>query len=82
MDFPLAQRPDWNEICKIPLGIIPGGSGNALNCSILRQLGQPLDGLNNLGASWSGYNAAIGADENKSIPLGGFLIFNHLNRLV
>ena len=35
----LAQRPDWNEISKIPFGIIPGGSGNALNCSILHQLG-------------------------------------------
>ena len=35
----LAQRPDWDEISKIPFGIIPGGSGNALNCSILYQLG-------------------------------------------
>jgi Sphingosine kinase and enzymes related to eukaryotic diacylglycerol kinase len=23
-------RPDWQEACKIPLGAIPGGSGNAI----------------------------------------------------
>ena len=33
------SRQDWDDIgCKIPLGLIPGGSGNALNCSLLRQL--------------------------------------------
>ena len=89
----LAQRPDWNEISKIPFGIIPGGSGNALNCSILHQLGmyisfttillklsfqkkkgeiwflgQPLDGLNNLGSTWSALNSAIGAEQNNFLP--------------
>ncbi len=29
---------------------VSGGSGNALNCSLLRELGQPLDGLKGLGA--------------------------------
>ena len=37
----LAQRSDWDDICDIPMGIVPGGSGNALNCSILHQLGVP-----------------------------------------
>ena len=37
----LAQRSDWDDICDIPMGIVPGGSGNALNCSILHQLGMP-----------------------------------------
>ena len=65
----LYRRADWADMCDFPIGIIPGGSGNALNCSLLRQLGQPLDGTNNLGATWSGRNIAQGASENKTIPL-------------
>ena len=65
----LWQREDWSELCDFPIGIVPGGSGNALNCSLLRQLGQPLDGTNNLGASWSGRNVAQGASEDKTVPL-------------
>ena len=65
----LARRNDWNDVCDIPLGIVPGGSGNALNCSLLRQLQQPLDGINNLGATWSGLNVAVGAAQNKTLPL-------------
>jgi sphingosine kinase len=65
----LATRPDWPEVCKIPVGIVPGGSGNALNCSLLRQLDQPLDGLNGLGANWSSLNVAVGAKDDKTIPL-------------
>ena len=53
----------------MPVGIVPGGSGNALNCSLLRQLHQPLDGINNLGATWAGTNVAVGAAEDKSLPL-------------
>ena len=65
----LWQRPDWDEMCDFPVGIVPGGSGNALNCSLLRQLSQPLDGTNNLGAAWSGCNVAQGASENKTVSL-------------
>lgn len=65
----LAQRSDWETVSKFPLGIVPGGSGNALNCSLLRQLNQPLDGLNGLGAKWSGLNVATGADTGKTVPL-------------
>jgi len=65
----LAKREDWDDICDIPVGIVPGGSGNALSCSLLRQLGQPLDGINNLGATWAGTNVAVGAAEDKSLPL-------------
>ena len=46
---------------------MPGGSGNALNCSLLRQLGQPLDGLNGLGAEWSAQNVAEGIDKDKTV---------------
>ena len=56
-------------MCDFPVGIVPGGSGNALNCSLLRQLSQPLDGTNNLGAAWSGCNVAQGASENKTVSL-------------
>ncbi|KAI3353035.1 hypothetical protein L3Q82_019607 [Scortum barcoo] len=30
----LLERPDWEEAIRIPLGILPGGSGNALAASI------------------------------------------------
>ena len=63
------QREDWDDICDIPVGIVPGGSGNALSCSLLRPLGQPLDGINNLGATWAGTNVAVGAAGDKSLPL-------------
>ncbi|GBN27889.1 hypothetical protein AVEN_189478-1 [Araneus ventricosus] len=26
----LMARPDWKEVVKIPIGVIPGGSGNGL----------------------------------------------------
>ena len=32
-------------------------------------VGQPLDGINNLGATWAGTNVAVGAAEDKSLPL-------------
>ena len=51
---------------EIPIGLVPGGSGNALNCSVLHQLDQPLDGVNNLGAKHSAMNVALGA---KAQPL-------------
>ena len=31
-------------------------------------LGQPLDGLNNLGSTWSALNSAIGAEQNNFLP--------------
>lgn len=65
----LAARSDWHQVADIPVGLVPGGSGNALNCSLLRQLQQPLDGINNLGASWAARNVAVGAAEDKTIPL-------------
>jgi sphingosine kinase len=30
----LFQRNDWSEVCKIPLGVLPGGSGNGLANSL------------------------------------------------
>ena len=36
---------------------------------MLRQLHQPLDGINNLGATWAGTNVDVGAAEDKSLPL-------------
>ena len=32
-------------------------------------IGQPLDGINNLGATWAGTNVAVGAVEDKSLPM-------------
>ena len=53
----------------MPVGIVPGGSGNALNCSLLSQLHQPLDGVNNLGAKAAGVNVAEGAALDQTVPL-------------
>ena len=30
----LMSRPDWQDAMKLPVGCIPGGSGNALSCAI------------------------------------------------
>ncbi len=41
----LFDRPDWREaLSRLPLGLIPGGSGNGLARSILNELGEPFDG--------------------------------------
>lgn len=35
----LMSRPDWKQVIKIPVGIIPGGSGNGLSFSISHAVG-------------------------------------------
>jgi len=41
----LFDRPDWREaLHRLPLGVIPGGSGNGLARSILHELDEPFDG--------------------------------------
>ena len=48
----LYALPEWEKVVKdVPVGIMPGGSGNALNCSLLHQMKQPFDGMNNLGTN-------------------------------
>lgn len=37
----LMERPDWRQAAKIPIGIIPGGSGNGLARSISHACGEP-----------------------------------------
>ena len=60
--------PNWEHILKTtPIGIMPGGSGNALNCSLLRQLNLPLDGRHRLGEDHSTRNICNGAKTNKKI---------------
>ncbi|XP_046352905.2 sphingosine kinase 2-like [Haliotis rufescens] len=39
----LMERPDWEKAIQIPVGCIPGGSGNALCCSINYSAGEPVD---------------------------------------
>ncbi|XP_054460883.1 sphingosine kinase 2-like [Anoplopoma fimbria] len=38
----LLERPDWEEAIRIPLGILPGGSGNALAASVHHYSGASL----------------------------------------
>ena len=60
--------PNWEHILKTtPIGVMPGGSGNALNCSLLRQLNQPLDGRYNLGEEHSTNNICNGATSSKKV---------------
>jgi len=35
----LMDRPDWELAIKKPIGALPGGSGNALACSLAYQIG-------------------------------------------
>ncbi|XP_041364343.1 sphingosine kinase 2-like [Gigantopelta aegis] len=39
----LMQRPDWEQAIRFPVGCLPGGSGNALCCSINYSAGEPVD---------------------------------------
>ncbi|KAG8190082.1 hypothetical protein JTE90_023054 [Oedothorax gibbosus] len=39
----LMARPDWKETVKIPIGVIPGGSGNGLAKAISHADGEPYD---------------------------------------
>jgi len=60
--------PNWEHILKTtPIGVMPGGSGNALNCSLLRQLNQPLDGRYKLGEEHSASNICNGAKSSKKV---------------
>ncbi|XP_067672040.1 sphingosine kinase 1-like [Haliotis asinina] len=38
----LMERPDWEKAIRLPMGCIPGGSGNALCCSINYSAGEPV----------------------------------------
>jgi len=42
----LMMRPDWEKAIKLPLGIIPGGTGNGLSKSLLKLAGATYDPLN------------------------------------
>ncbi|CAL1530623.1 unnamed protein product [Lymnaea stagnalis] len=39
----IMQRDDWASSINMPIGCLPGGSGNALCCAINYAAGQPLD---------------------------------------
>ncbi|GFO32054.1 sphingosine kinase [Plakobranchus ocellatus] len=39
----IMQRDDWASSLKTPIGCLPGGSGNALCCSINYAAGEPVD---------------------------------------
>ena len=42
----LMSRPDWKTAIKLPLGIIPGGTGNGLCKTLLESSGENYDPLN------------------------------------
>jgi len=40
----LYARSDWPEVCsRVPLGLVPGGSGHAMHCSLLFHQKEPFD---------------------------------------
>ncbi len=41
----IMDRPDWQKAIKIPFGQLPGGSANALACSMAYLTNEPYDGL-------------------------------------
>jgi sphingosine kinase len=41
----LMERPDWQKAIRIPFGQLPGGSANALACSIAYLANEPFEGL-------------------------------------
>ncbi len=65
----LRTREDADKACRFPVGLVPGGSGCALNCSLIFNNGQKFDGLNNLGAKDSVQNVAVGAANGRTKDL-------------
>ena len=66
----LYALPDWMTIMKyVPFGLMPGGSGNALNCSLLHQMKQPFDGMNKLGTNGALENIMNGVQKQKTTGL-------------
>lgn len=60
------DRPDWKQVFQsVPLGVVPGGSGNGLSRSLIHAQNEPFDGK---GAVSSVMNVARG----KIIPLDLF----------
>ena len=55
--------------CSFPIGLVPGGTGCALNCSLLVMNRQKLDGLNSLGPDASVRNVAVGAATGRTTKL-------------
>ncbi|KAG0570231.1 hypothetical protein KC19_6G146200 [Ceratodon purpureus] len=39
----LLERPDWERAIKMPIGIIPAGTGNGMAKSVLEHVGEPCD---------------------------------------
>jgi len=39
----LMERPDWERAIKMPIGIIPAGTGNGMAMSVLDHVGEPCD---------------------------------------
>ena len=37
----MLQRPDWSQALEMPVGIVPGGTGNGLARSLGHWLGEP-----------------------------------------
>ena len=42
----LTTRPDWKKAIKLPIGVIPGGTGNGLSKTLLELSGETYDPLN------------------------------------
>ena len=63
------MRSDLLYRPRIPIGLVPGGSGCALNCSLLIMNKQKLNGLNSLGSAASARNVAVGAAKGRSTKL-------------
>eukprot|EP00095_Tigriopus_kingsejongensis_P002046 snap_masked-scaffold556_size137522-processed-gene-0.20 protein:Tk02046 transcript:snap_masked-scaffold556_size137522-processed-gene-0.20-mRNA-1 annotation:"sphingosine kinase 1-like" len=65
----LFHRHDWHEISRIPIGVMPGGTGCALNSSLLRQLQEVREGQVSVGPNESAQNVAVGASLLRNTPL-------------
>eukprot|EP01113_Clastostelium_recurvatum_P046939 TRINITY_DN8298_c0_g1_i2.p1 TRINITY_DN8298_c0_g1~~TRINITY_DN8298_c0_g1_i2.p1 ORF type:complete len:593 (-),score=67.33 TRINITY_DN8298_c0_g1_i2:36-1592(-) len=62
----LLERPDWKLSCKIPIGIIPGGSGNGLAWSL--RVSNPI-------------SAALAIIKGHSRPMDAAMVIQHERRV-
>ncbi|CAM0906284.1 unnamed protein product [Alopecurus aequalis] len=55
----LLQRDDWNKAIKVPLGIVPAGTGNGMVQALLHSAGEPFSMSNAVFAIIRGHKRAL-----------------------
>ncbi|KAH9796745.1 Sphingosine kinase 1 [Citrus sinensis] len=79
----LLEREDWNDAIKVPLGVVPAGTGNGMIKSLLDLVGEPCKASNAILAVIRGLVADIDIESEKYRWMGSARIdFYALQRIL